>query len=204
MALNMVAHPMESPALYRLWQAPFARRKLRPFLAGGAASSFRRVLDVGCGPGTNASYFDRCEYLGLDINPRYIATARRLYGERFMVADVTALDTQAVGGEWDCILINSLLHHLPDDAVEDLLSKVVSLLGHGGEVHILDLVLPEERRLPWILARLDRGSYPRLLEHWQSLFLRHLAIQRFTPYSLGLGRVRMWSMVYCVAQRRAQ
>ena len=66
---------LEQPWVYRTWQAPFASAKLRPFLTRIDLSRARRVLDVGCGPGTNAAIFTESEYVGIDINPEYIRTA---------------------------------------------------------------------------------------------------------------------------------
>ena len=48
---------MRQPIVYRLWMAPFAKTKFAPIVARNNMSRVRRVLDVGCGPGTNANYF---------------------------------------------------------------------------------------------------------------------------------------------------
>ena len=53
----LIDRVMESPLVYRLWIAPFAEQKLRPILAHTDLSRVRRVLDVGCGPGTNTAIF---------------------------------------------------------------------------------------------------------------------------------------------------
>ena len=58
--LNVLAHP----SAYRVWQGPFAETKLRPFLENNNILSFRKVLDVGCGPGTNAAHVGGPGYLG--------------------------------------------------------------------------------------------------------------------------------------------
>ncbi len=60
------------PSVYRLWQAPFASAKLRPLQHDNDLCNARRVLDVGCGPGTNSPVFSHTDYLGLDLNERYI------------------------------------------------------------------------------------------------------------------------------------
>ncbi|MBT4692475.1 MAG: class I SAM-dependent methyltransferase, partial [Planctomycetaceae bacterium] len=60
------------PLVYRTWQAPFAQGKMKPILETTDLTKIKRVLDVGCGPGTNATFFFNNRYLGLDINPRYI------------------------------------------------------------------------------------------------------------------------------------
>ena len=192
---------MEHTPVYRLWQAPFAERKLAPFLHHTDLSKLGRVLDVGCGPGTNANHFAHCDYLGVDINPAYIEDARRRYGPRFRVADVTTMQIEA-GGGYDCILVNSLLHHLPDQTVERLLAHLGTLLSADGAVHILDLVLPERPSLARLLARLDRGGFPRPLERWREMFYRHFEPVEFMPYPLGAAGLTLWRMVYFQGRQR--
>jgi SAM-dependent methyltransferase len=191
----MTFHPMDSTLVYRLWQAPFAEKKIAPVLARTDLSKIRRVLDVGCGPGTSAPHFLQHEYLGVDISPDYVRDAERRFGPRFRVADVTTMHLEP-GGGWDCILVNSLLHHLPDDAVDRLLAHLATLLTDDGAVHILDLVLPPRPSMARLLARLDRGHHPRPLDKWRELFSRHFALDVFEPYPLGVGGLTLWSMVY--------
>lgn len=194
-----LADVMNNTWAYRAWQAPFAGDKLRPFLARLDPARVRRVLDAGCGPGTNASIFSQVDYIGLDINPGYIADARRRTGRDFRVADVTRLAPGEVEPA-DLILVNSLLHHLDDDEVHRTLTAVHDLLTPDGEVHILDLVLPDRWSPARLMARLDRGRYARPLPAWGALFDRHFVRHVFEPYTFAGG---LWSMVYFVGGRRA-
>jgi SAM-dependent methyltransferase len=197
-----VAGVMERVTAYRLWQAPFAEKKLAPLRRHNDLSSIGRVLDVGCGPGTNARHFASADYLGVDINPAYVEYARRIYGNRFEVADVTQ-DAALGASRFDFILMNSLLHHLETQDVRRLLSRLNSLLADGGHVHILDLVLPETSGLPRTLARWDRGDHPRPLEEWRALFTEGFQPVLFEPYPLRAFGVTLWSMVYFKGRRRA-
>jgi SAM-dependent methyltransferase len=195
----MPGHPMEHTTVYRIWQAPFAERKLEPFLRAVDLQRVRRVLDVGCGPGTNARHFREHDYLGVDINPAYIRDAERRFGSRFRVADVTTMRIEP-GQGYDCILVNSLLHHLPDEAVERLLGHLATLLSEHGTVNVLDLVLPPNPSIARFLARRDRGDFPRPLERWRELFCTHFRPVVFQPYPLGVAGLTMWSMVYFQGQ----
>ena len=76
---------LELPPVYNFFQkAVGADKGRRHFieefvapLAGG------RVLEVGCGPGTNCEWFpDNIEYVGCDIDEKYIAYAKKQYGSR--------------------------------------------------------------------------------------------------------------------------
>ncbi len=55
---------MSQPIVYRLWMAPFAEDKFAPILAHNDLSKVRRVLDVGCGPGTNTGHFAQSDISG--------------------------------------------------------------------------------------------------------------------------------------------
>ncbi len=183
------------PLTYRLWQAPFAYRKIRPVLARNDLARVRRVLDVACGPGTNTKYFRGVEYLGADWNEDCIRYATRQYGRDFVCADVTDPDF-AVAGTFDFILLNSVLHHLSDAEIEVLLEKLARLLSPDGSIHLLELVLPETHGVAGLLARLDRGKYARPLAEWHHLLTKVFVSELFEPYVLtGLG-VPLWQMVY--------
>ncbi len=66
--MKLIAQIMENTQAYRLWQAPFADEKFAPVAAHNDLSRVRRVLDVGCGPGTNTQHFSGADYLGIDRN----------------------------------------------------------------------------------------------------------------------------------------
>ncbi len=200
--MGFCTYLLEKSFVYRLWQAPFAAEKVRPLLAGNDLSRVRRVLDVGCGPGTNTTLFAHAEYLGIDINPLYIDRARRRYGRSFVVADAASYEA-AAGESYDLILMNSFLHHLDVQAVDRVLSHLGTLLSPDGNIHILDLVLPPNPSISRWLALRDRGGFPRPLEEWRQMFARHFHILAFEPYRLTALGATLWNMVYCKGERRA-
>lgn len=137
---NASDHILEMPISYRVWQAPFAEAKFAPVLAHNDLSAVRRVLDVGCGPGTNAAHFAGSDYVGIDLNPRYIEDAKRRHGRDFRVADATEFSVPE-GERFDFILINSFLHHIPDEPTRDLLGNLRRALAPDGHIHVMELVL---------------------------------------------------------------
>ena len=191
---------MEVPWVYRWWQAPFAEAKLRPLLRHNDLSAVRRVLDVACGPGTNAPHFRHMDYLGLDINPEYVAQAANRYGMRFEVADVTQY--RVSGEPFDFVLVNSFFHHVDDTDADRILAHLASLLAADGAIHVLDLVLPARISPAWILARMDRGDHPRPLRAWEGLLGRHFEVEVLEPYDLGIMGIALWKMVYFKGRAR--
>jgi hypothetical protein len=69
-------------------------------------------------------------------------------------------------------------------------------------VHILDLVLPARPSVSRLLARADRGAYPRPLDQWRELFTTSFEPVVFEPYPLGAGGVTLWNMVYFKGRAR--
>jgi SAM-dependent methyltransferase len=192
---------LEYPIVYRAWMAPFAEKKLRPLHASTDVRRARRVLDVGCGPGTNTPHFRDADYLGIDYNPSYIESARRRYGRSYVVADVTKFEVPAEE-RFDLILANSLFHHLETSDTRRILAHLGTLLSPDGFVHIVDLVLPPRASIPRFLARADRGDHPRPLAEWRELFETAFEPVVFEQFPVGAGGVELWSMVYFKGRAR--
>lgn len=191
----MIDQILRHPAIYRAWQAPFVNQKLKPFLANSSIAPEDRVIDVGCGPGTNAGIFSAKGYVGADLSPEYVASAReRFPHHQFEVWDITKPGPDF--GIFDLALINSVFHHLSDVETETVLKSLPELLRPGSPIHIMDLVLPPDRSLARVLAKLDRGEYPRSLEHWRALMGGLLDVKIFEPFQTGLVGRRMWDMIY--------
>jgi SAM-dependent methyltransferase len=190
-----VVRLLERPGVYLAWQRPFVSSKLAPVWRHNDRGAIRRVLDVGCGPGTNSAEFAGMDYLGVDMNPSYIAHARRDHALHFEVADVRT-DPIPGKGTYDFVLVNSLLHHLDDEAVLSLLAELRGYVSDDGHIHVIDLELPAQRGIPRALALGDRGDYPRSLPAWRMLLTRHFDGAVFERFPVPARGPMLWSMVY--------
>lgn len=193
--LRMIKHLMDITTAYRCWQAPFVKSKFLPIIKSGDIERARSVLDLGCGPGTNAPYFSNHHYVGVDFNPGYVAYAQKRFHGQFVVGDVCNLSLSSEE-KFDFVLLNSLLHHIDDNGVLRALKNILSLLASDGQVHILDLVLPAERSLAYLLAKKDRGKFARPVEHWEKLFSTYFNILVFEEYPVKFCGVVLWNMIY--------
>src|SRR2546421_885303 len=192
----LMTYLLEQTPVYSLWQAPFAAEKLAPLVAHNDLGRVRRVLDVGCGPGMNTELFKEQDYVGLDINPGYIESARRKHRRAFVVADVTMYEDASIG-KFDFILVNSFLHHVNDENATRVLANLGKWATSDGYVHVIELVRPEGRSLARLLARWDRGEYTRPWSAWETMLESHLDIVLLEPYEMKLGGTTLWNMLYC-------
>jgi SAM-dependent methyltransferase len=193
---------LEHTLVYCLWQAPFARKKFLPIFKYNDLTQARRVLDVACGPGTNAGYFGKSDYIGIDLNERYIQYARQHHKRNFIAVDACAF-TPPPSEHFDFILVNSFLHHLDTPDIDPLLSHLRTLLTPDGHIHILELAFPQdERSIAHWLAQTDRGKFIRPLAQWRAIFEKHFEPVVFEPYPLGGAGTMLWQMIYFKGKQR--
>ncbi len=186
---------MSWPLVYRVWMAPQAEKKFAPIIAHNDLKRVRRVLDVGCGPGTNAGHFQNVDYLGIDLNKRYIESAKRWYGDRFISADAAEFVAEP-SDRFDFILVNTFLHHIDLPTTRRILTNLARLLTEDGHIHIVELVLPPHASIPRFLARADRGKYPRAQNEWVQVFQENFQQVALEPFQLHLWGLTLWELVY--------
>jgi SAM-dependent methyltransferase len=129
-----------------------------------------RTLDLGCGPGAFADLFDKGDYVGVDLNARYIEHARRHCKGAFVVGDARKVDLP--DARFDQILIFGLLHHLPDEDARAVLSECRRLLAKGGRLLAIEDI-PTMSRLNLIghlIHRVENGEFIRPVEDYRRLY----------------------------------
>lgn len=199
--MNAFHYLLEQPFLFKLSQLPFTTQKFARILKHNDLSKVRSVLDVGCGPGTNAPRFAHAKYLGIDINERYIQLARNRYQRDFLVADITT--SQSIpSGSYDFILLNSLLHHIDTPSTLRILASLNQFLTPDGHVHSIELVLPENLGIPRWFAEHDRGKFPRTLTTWRDLFADKLQTVIFEPFPIRHFGVTIMDLVYFKGRKK--
>ncbi|MFM9843258.1 MAG: class I SAM-dependent methyltransferase [Dongiaceae bacterium] len=131
----------------------------------------RRILDVGCGPGTLLQFLDEVNYTGIDRNERYIIEAQARYGSRgrFILADVGEVAGMGFP-PFDIVTMFGLLHHLDDGQAAGLFAAVRPLLREGGRVVTVDpCFVDRQNPIAWLLARMDRGRNVRRADAYRAL-----------------------------------
>lgn len=137
-----------------------------------------RTLDLGCGPGAFADLFTGQDYVGVDLNARYIEHARKHRPGAYQVGDARKLDLP--DARFDQVLIFGLLHHLDDDAVRDVLRETRRVLAPGGHALVIEDI-PAVSRLNLIghlLHNIENGEHIRPPEAYRRLYAEVARIER--------------------------
>ena len=123
-----------------------------------AANPDERVLDLGCGAGGLCLAVPG-EYVGIDLNPDYIAFARRRFGNRrrrFELRELAELDGRE---QFDRAIMASVLHHLSDDAAASVLEQLARMVRK--RLVVMDLDPESANRFQAFLIDNDRGRFVR-------------------------------------------
>jgi len=175
-----VRRVLSIPLVYDTLQRLVGVRKCRTILVNQhiRPTSGHRILDIGCGTGTLLSFLPQgVEYIGFDASAKYIATAKKTYGDRgtFVNKLLSEADIDQYRG-FDRVIATGLLHHLDDEEVTSLCRlarlalKPASDAGPGGEFHSLDCCYVEgQSRVSKFLIDRDRGQNVRTIEHFRTL-----------------------------------
>lgn len=154
-----------------------------------------KILDLGCGTGNlypNISKYD-VEYLGVDINPRYIKHAKKAYNtECFECEDVANLQLEY---SFDKIICSSLLHHLSDRKFSDMLEEASKRLTPNGTFISIDPLYHENQTvLSYLMCKLDRGDYVRTRGEYYRLLSEHFKSVKFS----FLGKISNVPTDFCI------
>lgn len=129
-----------------------------------------RTLDLGCGPGAFSDIFEGGDYVGADLNGRYIAWAQKHRKGSFVACDARSVPLP--DARFDQVLIFGLLHHLPDDVTRAVLRETSRLLAPGGRALVIEDI-PAVSRLNLIghlIHNIENGEHIRPRGDYRRLF----------------------------------
>lgn len=150
------------------------RAVIRRHLRKGAGL---RTLDLGCGPGEFADEFAGDDYVGADLNARYIEYATHKKPGTFLVADARKLDLP--DRRFDQVLIFGLLHHLPDEDVRAVLAEARRLLVPGGRLLAIEDIpaISKMNLIGHLIHNVENGEHIRPPEEYRKLYGSALRIE---------------------------
>jgi ubiquinone/menaquinone biosynthesis C-methylase UbiE len=157
-------------------------RRLRRHLGVRAED---RVLDVCCGVGEFAGDIP-AEYVGIDLNHRFVAAASRRYigapAKTFRVMDALAMDLEDKSFS-KAIFINGL-HHFSDQKGRRLLEEIRRVTRE--RVVVVDADGTRRGLLRRALLAADRGDWMRTPEALTELIGSTLRIRTTERFNVGL------------------
>jgi SAM-dependent methyltransferase len=199
---RLLAQPaVFNPLMRLLGSRAVLERIVSEFLQPKAGA---KLLDVGCGTGTLLRALPAdVVYVGVDVNPAYIETARQRYGNRGHFVCARAADEIDVGGGFDLIAAIAVMHHLEDAEVLQLADRASRLLRPGGTFLSVDPTTHGgQSAASRLFVSLDRGRCVRTPEGYRKLLAsrfveiddRLVTDLLWIPYSHYVAKARSTSV----------
>ena len=136
------------------------------------------LLDIGCGTGFYARFFDAASYVGIDISSAYIAAANRKHpSHKFLIASGFALPV--TDHSFGTAMISGVLHHLSNDDATTVLSEAARVLSPDGQLVVWEDIPSTSR---WnivghIIHHFDLGRHIRRPAEYRSLIEQKFVIR---------------------------
>lgn len=165
---------LKVPFLYNLFQGVVGGNALRRRIIQNYARARPgdKVIDIGCGSAQALQSLPDVEYLGLDIDPDYIAFARRTYGDKgtFAIGDTRSLRGDSRFKDADIVMAVGVLHHLGDEEAADCMRFAHDALKKGGRLICHDACwIPNQGAFSKCIMSYDRGRNIRTEQQYCQL-----------------------------------
>jgi 2-polyprenyl-3-methyl-5-hydroxy-6-metoxy-1,4-benzoquinol methylase len=122
-----------------------------------------RILDIGCGTGEILRYMPRVDYLGFDMDEKFVRAANESYGHRgTFLCQALGKDTVEQFSAFDIVCATGVLHHLDDNEAIELFRLAQKALKPGRRLVTLDSCFVDGQSfLSRFTSSIDRGKYVR-------------------------------------------
>jgi ubiquinone/menaquinone biosynthesis C-methylase UbiE len=162
--------------VYDFFVEPMARRIRRDILKILASCDCRRVLDLCCGTGKQASLLASAGHrvIGLDLSSAMLAKASR---NRAAHLDWVLGDAEILGfenGAFDAGVVSFALHEKPRQSARHMLRELQRVLRTGARLLIVDFDVPRYARsriAHKLISRIERAAGRRHFRNYRA-FLR--------------------------------
>lgn len=138
------------------------------------------ILDFGSGFGSFAKIFDPNDYLGIEINSKYISRSKKLNPyHNFLNIN---LAQNKLDNKYDLVLIYGVLHHIPNKEVKIILNNIKNALKDNGKIYIYEPLPPQSylNIKSLIFKNLDLGNFIRTNSELISLIPNDLTYEEFS------------------------
>ena len=99
-----------------------------------------KVLEIGCGTGTNLELFAEsgCEVAGIDLSPSMMDLAKKKLGNRADLRHGDASEMPFADGSFDLVLSFLTLHEMPPAVRAPVVKEIVRVAGGDGKALFID------------------------------------------------------------------
>lgn len=133
------------------------------------------VIDIGCGTGKILNYLKPENYLGLDINEKYLNYAKKRCqrsGVIFLTQDAAKINK--IDGCYDLLLMINFIHHLSTKELRTVLQRILKNVNFSRMI-VID-GQPDCGILTKLLEKTDQGNHFRNLKQITDIYKNYFDV----------------------------
>lgn len=190
---ELMDDPDESEAYDDMDHAAVNEAFVRDLLSGGEVGM--KVLDLGTGtariPIELCKHHEDCSIIACDAAISMLELAKIIVAvegceHRIQLAHVDAKQLEFEDGAADCVISNSLIHHLPDPEVG--IREMARVLRSGGRIFVRDLVRPDSiEQVEALVSTYAGGETQECQQLLRQSFIAALTVAEVQDIVTGLG-----------------
>lgn len=143
------------------------------------SKNIKKLLDIGCGTGILAPLFPKQYYVGVDLDAKLIAFAKKSYPDySFRVMNAASLTFPKE--TFDQILVVGVVHHLDPVTAQRTMAQLKKVLKKTGSILLIEAIPPirSYNVIGKVLRLLDEGHHIRSIRGYRNLFSRYFRITK--------------------------
>ena len=134
-----------------------------------------KVLDFGCGIGSNSKLFHSDDYIGAEVDESRVISSRIKYpNKRFEQISFISTEDDRIPFEdnsFDIVFISLCLHHIDSATCKLLLKEFSRVLNHNGRIiGIEPCILPDKYFSNIFMNIIDAGDYILPTEEYKKIY----------------------------------
>ena len=141
------------------------------------------ILDIPCGVGEFSVFFDKDNYIGLDLSEGYVEYGKKKYNKSMVVGDARNLPFEK--DYFDSVLVSGFFHHLNEEDVDKVLNESYRVLKEDGKLLLIEDAPSRNFVSKW-LQKYDVGANIRELGHYIPILSKKFKLEKFYPIKSGL------------------
>ena len=134
-----------------------------------------KVLDFGCGIGSNSKLFHHNDYIGVEVDESRVLSSRLKYPKsKFVQIPFISAPSDKIPFEdnsFDLVFISLCLHHIDSNTCKLLLKEFSRVLKHNGKIIGIEPCIISENYFSNIFMNIiDAGDYILPIEEYKQIY----------------------------------
>ncbi len=163
--------------------------------------SNKKILDFGCGTGSQAVFFEPKLYYGVDIDEKRIQAARKNFPKHlFFLQNENKIKFE--DNFFDVILAIAVLHHISDKKLSFYIDEFCRILKKDGVIISVEpCIFPKSNLRNKLMKFFDQGKFIRTEKEYKSFFDKRFLFSTHKKFETKKNFFNFYNIIFFSAKK---